>query len=113
MRAASGFRFECLGPQGFTDRLGLTGGLLDESWLIEGLEGRPAGTVRLSVFLSSRDGLPVLPLLTRRTMSLEEEEIRGVFGSAGLLLREETLAGGRLYWRSASSAPCRSSLRSL
>lgn len=53
------------------------------------------------VFLSHRDdliGLSVfLPLLTRRTMSLEEEEdVRGVFGSNGLLLREEILVGGFL-----------------
>ena len=39
----------------------------------------------------------LLLLLTGRTMSLEEEEeVRGVFGSDGFLLRDETLAGGFL-----------------
>lgn len=71
-----------------------------------GLRGGLGELETVSAFFSSTDGLIVLsfclPLLARLT-SLEE--IRGVFGSDGLLLREETLAGGLLYWRSFSSFP--------
>lgn len=63
-----------------------------------------------SAFFSSTDGLIVLSVCLPWT-SLEE--IRGVFSSDGLLLREETLAGGCLYWRSFSSFPWRPSLFSL
>lgn len=124
-RGESGFRFESLlrRLQGVTTGVGLTGGLSTDFLLIRrsesgpgsglGLGGGLPAVVRPSVFSSNMDGLIILSvcllLLTRRTMSLVEdeggEEILGVLGSDGLLLREDTLAGGRRYWRSFSSGP--------
>lgn len=111
--------------QGFTVGLdlGLAGGLLVSSvcgFLLAlkrllgsgsrwggGLGGGPAEAVGLG-FLSSTVDMIILSvlllLLTRRTMSLEEE-IRGVFGSDSFLLRDVTLDGGLLSSGSLFSSP--------
>lgn len=111
--------------QGFTVGLdlGLAGGLLVSSvcgFLLAlkrllgsgsrwrgGLGGGPAEAVGLG-FLSSTVDMIILSvlllLLTRRTMSLEEE-IREVFGSDSFLLRDVTLDGGLLSSGSLFSFP--------
>lgn len=102
--------------------LGLRGGetvlslhLFDSgSWSRVGLKG-PGEVGRPSPFLSDVKGLKglsdCLPL-TRRMLCLEKDVLE-ILGSRGLLLREDTLAGGRLSRNSLSSLPIRPSLFSL
>lgn len=72
-----------------------------------GLGGGPAGTAGVCLLFGEVDLIVqslLLPLLVRRTMSLEET-IRWVFGSDGFLFSDETLDGCLLssgLWSSKS-----------
>lgn len=72
-----------------------------------GLGGGPAGTAGVCLLFGEVDLIVqslLLPLLARRTMSLEET-IRWVFGSDGFLFSDETLDGCLLssgLWSSES-----------